>query len=162
MREERRVDSALGVAAVAAHGDVLGRQQEHLAGDPLDLAVEARERPLAKSIRRRASASLICERLMMTGMPSRKFSAITWASRYCSRVHGEDLVHRRRRSAACDGAGGAAASPARGGSLPSTALGALRAGGGLRRGLLVVESSSARPRYTMVLRSGFAIVLLLW
>ena len=35
----------------------------------------------------------------MTGMPSRKFSAITWASRYCSRVHGEDLVHRRRRRA---------------------------------------------------------------
>ncbi|MNY76767.1 hypothetical protein D3C86_2164520 [compost metagenome] len=41
------------------------------------------DRPLAKSIRRRASASLIWERLMMTGMPSRKFSAMICASRYC-------------------------------------------------------------------------------
>src|SRR5690606_10599134 len=41
------------------------------------------DRPLAKSTRRRASASLICDRLMMTGMPSRNASAMPCASRYC-------------------------------------------------------------------------------
>ena len=68
---------------LAEHGDVRGRQQEHLVGHALDLAVEALREAAGEVDETRASASLICERLMMTGMPSRKLSAMTWASRYC-------------------------------------------------------------------------------
>ena len=38
--EKRGVDVVANFALVAAHRNVLGRQQEHLAGHPLDAAVE--------------------------------------------------------------------------------------------------------------------------
>ena len=49
LREERRVDVGLGFAGLAGDRDVRGREQEDLARDALDLAVEA-QRETAREV----------------------------------------------------------------------------------------------------------------